>query len=619
MKKDGDIIVVGAGHAGMEAAFVSDRLGMKTLLITTDLNKVAVMSCNPAIGGLAKGHMVKELDILGGAMPLIADASCIQFKRLNSTKGPAVRGSRAQCDKKLYSSNMKTFLDRSSIQTLQAEVKSLIVEKGQVNGVVIADGSQIRSKAVIITTGTFMNAILHVGDKQSEGGRIGEESSRGLSDELSKFGFSVRRLKTGTPARLDKNSINFSKLKVALGDDVFVPFSFRSSKKLNLPQIKCHITNTNLKTKEIIEKNITKSPIYSGIISGTGPRYCPSIEDKVIKFPDKTTHLAFLEPEGLDTNFTYLQGVSTSLPEKIQEEFLNTMPGLENVKVLRYGYAVEYDFIEPTQIRHTLETKLLKNLFFAGQINGTSGYEEAAVQGLVAGVNAARKIMNKEEFVLSRTEAYIGVLIDDLVIKGTKEPYRMFTSRAEFRLNLREDNTIERLLEKSNSFDLIDQNFYKTLNEIREKRILFKQNLKHFKVTPEEAYERANVNIDTSLTLDKLLLRQEINEGHVKAFGFQVQQDICTPVITDLKYQGYIQREAELIERAKKLESLPLNEDLPYDKIKGLSNEEIEKLSQIKPPTLGAAVRISGVNPSAIQAIMFYKKKEKVKTSKRPY
>lgn len=611
MKKDIDIIVVGAGHAGMEAAFASNRLGMKTLLITTDLNKIAFMSCNPAIGGLAKGHMVKELDILGGMMPLVADESCIQFKKLNSTKGPAVRGSRAQCDKKLYSSNMKSKLDKTNIFSLKTEVKSLIVENRKVKGVVTKEGSKIYSKAVVITTGTFMNAILHIGDKKKEGGRIGEPASKGLSDELAKFGFSVRRLKTGTPARLDRDSINFSKLKVASGDNTFVPFSYKSSKQLKLPQIKCHITNTTLRTKEIIKKNIIKSPIYSGIIESTGPRYCPSIEDKVVRFPDKETHPAFLEPEGLDTNSIYLQGVSTSLPEKIQLEFLSTMPGLEKVKVLKYGYAVEYDFIEPTQIQLTLETKLLENLFLAGQINGTSGYEEAAVQGLVAGVNAARKIMDKEEFVLSRTESYIGVLIDDLVIKGTKEPYRMFTSRAEFRLHLREDNTIERLLEKSKKFNLIDQKFYKHLNEIKEKRKTLKQNIKNCKLSPKEIYEKGGIKTDNSLTLDKLLARQEIND--IKPFGFTETQDICNPVIIDIKYQGYIQREKELIKQAKKLENMPLSYDMNYNKINGLSNEEREKLSLIKPPTLAAAGRISGVNPSAIQAIMFYQKKHKTK------
>ena len=612
--KDIDVIVVGGGHAGMEAAFATSRLGMKTLLITTDLNKVSVMSCNPAIGGLAKGHMVKEMDILGGMMPLAADESCIQFKKLNSTKGPAVRGSRAQCDKKIYSQYMKALVDKTSIDTVETEVKSLIIERDEVKGVVTKDGTKIQSKAVIITTGTFMNATLHIGEKQKEGGRIGEPASKGLSDEFARFGFNVRRLKTGTPARLKKESINFLKLKEALGDDEFVPFSFRSLKKPKLPQIKCHMTNTTIETKEIIEKNLTKSPIYSGIISSTGPRYCPSIEDKITKFPDKETHLAFLEPEGLDTNSIYLQGVSTSLPEKIQIKFLKTMPGLENVEVLRYGYAVEYDFIEPTQIRHTLETKLLKNLFFAGQINGTSGYEEAAAQGLVAGVNATRKIMNKEEFVLSRTQSYIGVLIDDLVIKGTKEPYRMFTSRAEFRLNLREDNVIERLLETSQKFNLIDQKFCKKLNEIKEKRTVFKQQLNKFKVTPQTIHEKTGIKTKNSLTLDKLLLIQGINTDHVKALGFdKVEKDIFDPVVIDLKYQGYIQREKELIKQAKKLEDMPLKETMPYDQIKGLSKEEIEKLNRIKPPTLGAAFRISGVNPSAIQAIMFYKKKQKMK------
>ncbi len=603
-----DVIVVGGGHAGIEALFAVSRLGLKALLVTTDLNKISVMSCNPAIGGLAKGHMVKELDILGGAMPGIADMSCIQFKRLNSTKGPAVRGSRAQCDKWLYSKNMKNLLDKTQISTIQSEVKSLIIEKLKVKGVVLADGTSIKSKAVIITTGTFMNAIMHVGDKKKEGGRIGESASKGLSDSLLEFGFSIKRLKTGTPARLDAKTIDFSKLPEALGDREFIPFSYKSPRELKLPQIKCHITQTNLETKDIIFKNLSKSPIYSGIISGTGPRYCPSIEDKIFKFPDKQTHQAFLEPEGLNTNSIYLQGVSTSLPEDIQNKFLKTMKGLKNVKVLQYGYAVEYDFIEPTQIKHTLETKPLENLFFAGQINGTSGYEEAAAQGLVAGVNAARKIMNKSEFILERSQAYVGVLVDDLVIKGTKEPYRMFTSRAEFRLNLREDNTIERLLEKAKEFELIDLNFYNLLSDIQNRRQKFKQRLNNFKVSSEQTDK-----IKTKTPLSKLLLHQDTAVDQLKAIGFKINEPsyIYNSAIIDIKYEGYIKREKELINKVKKLEDTFLEENMPYEKIRGLSKEEIEKLVQIKPRTLGAASRISGVNPSAIQAIMFYIKKYK--------
>ena len=592
-----DVIIVGGGHAGVEALYATSRLGLKALLITVDLDKISVMSCNPAIGGLAKGHMVKEMDVLGAAMPFVTDESCIQFKRLNQKKGPAVRGSRAQCDKKIYSKNMIKFLKKlPNARFLEAEVKSLIVEKTKVCGVVLADGTKIRSKTTIITTGTFMNALMYVGENQTSGGRIGESATSGISDQLSKFGFSVRRLKTGTPARLAKESIDFSNLKVELGDKTFIPFSYRSKKQPLLPQIKCHLTYTNLNTKKIIEKNLKKSPIYSGIISSTGPRYCPSIEDKIYKFPDKETHQAFLEPEGLDTNSIYLQGVSTSLPAKIQLEFLRTMKGLQNVKVLKYGYAVEYDFIEPFSIKHTLETKILENLFLAGQINGTSGYEEAAAQGLVAGINACRKILNQSEFVLARDEAYIGVLIDDLVIKGTKEPYRMFTSRAEYRLTLREDNTIERLLAKSKKHNLIDECYYKKLATIKEKRISLKKKIKTFK--------------SNNVELSKLILNKNFDPVKFKEFEFPNDFQISEPVINDIRYEGYIKRERELIEKSKKLDSLSIKH-FAFSEIKGLSNEEVEKLERIKPPTLGAASRISGVNPSAIQAIMFYNRKLK--------
>ncbi|MFN9068637.1 MAG: tRNA uridine-5-carboxymethylaminomethyl(34) synthesis enzyme MnmG, partial [Bdellovibrionales bacterium] len=466
-----DVIVVGAGHAGIEASLANARLGLSTLLITTNTDRVGYMSCNPSIGGLAKGHMVRELDVLGGQMGLTADKTCIQFKRLNSSKGPAVRGTRVQNDKDLYSREMLRAVSNQPGLTLKCgEVKSLILNNNSCEGVILKDGSAITSRSVIITAGTFLNGVMHIGLNQTPGGRVGDAASVGLSDQLKSFGFTVRRLKTGTPPRLFKNSIDWSKTIEQWGDNKFFPFSFRSSKDFVLPQVACFLSRTTEATHDIIRKNLDKSPMYCGIIEGTGPRYCPSIEDKISRFADRDSHQTFLEPEGLNTDLIYLQGISTSLPENIQLDFLKTIPGLESVNVARFGYAVEYDFVEPTQIKHTLETRTIENLYLAGQINGTSGYEEAAVQGLVAGINCAHKILNKDKFLLNRDEAYIGVLIDDLVTKGTLEPYRMFTSRAEHRLVLREDNAIDRLSEISHKIGLLRTSDLEVLGSILARR-----------------------------------------------------------------------------------------------------------------------------------------------------
>lgn len=613
-----DVLVVGAGHAGVEAAAAAARLGQRTLLATNNSSRIGYMSCNPSIGGLAKGHIVKEIDILGGLMGRAADATCIQFKRLNASKGPAVRGSRAQCDKDLYSQFVGAALHQmDNLDIAEIEVQSLILSGNRCIGVVTQDGQNISARSVVISTGTFMNAVMHFGLKQVSGGRVGDKATVGISDQLRDFGFSVTRLKTGTPARADRDTIDWSKTTPQGGDEKFIPFSLRSPKQTQLPQIDCYITHTNEKTHEIIRKNLDKSPMFCGIIEGIGPRYCPSIEDKITRFADKLRHQSFLEPEGLSTNSIYIQGISTSLPEEVQYEFLRTIPGLENVRLLKPGYAVEYDFIEPTQLTHSLETRHISNLFLAGQINGTSGYEEAAAQGLMAGTNAALKNRDEQPFVLARHQAYIGVLIDDLITKGTKEPYRMMTSRAEHRLVLREDNTLDRLGQIAIDMGLVDDSLASQYTSIISMRARLKSNLSKHRLVPDAETQEKLRYLNTPvllkpITSEDLLRREGVRCSDLSHFGLDLNYDfldIIEPVEIDIKYSGYISRELQHIEQAKRLEELVIPDDFNFHLVRGLSREEIEKLSKVQPKNLGQAGRVSGVNPSALQAILVHLKR----------
>ena len=605
------VIIIGGGHAGCEAALASARMGVHTALITLDLEKIALMPCNPAIGGIGKGHIVREIDALGGQMARCIDKTGIQFRVLNSSKGPAVQGYRAQADKHLYKKEMRQVLEcQDYLSLICDEVDELLFDNDSVKGLRTRSGLELNSRSIVITTGTFLNGRIHLGMKNSPAGRVGEKPSIKLSKSFLDQGFELGRLKTGTPPRLLSKSIDFSQCEIQQGDCDPKPFSF-STIKISQPQVPCHITYTNARTAEVINRNMHLSPLYSGIIEGVGPRYCPSIEDKVVKFPDRVSHHVFLEPEGLDTDWIYPNGISTSLAEEVQWELVRTIPGLENADIVAPGYAIEYDFVPPTQLLSTLETKKVKGLFHAGQINGTSGYEEAAGQGLIAGINAALNSLDRAPFTLSRMESYIGVMIDDLVTKGTQEPYRMFTSRAENRLLLRQDNADTRLMGKGHELGLVSNevyNFCLLKKETVEKEI---KRLNTTKVVPneqgKELVSKLGVkSLKTPTTLAGLLKRPEITYSQIiETFnGASVSKLIGEQVEIQVKYEGFIQRQKQVVSKQKKLENYRIPIDFNYEGIPGLSCEVVQKLENIRPTTLGQASRISGITPAAVSIIM---------------
>jgi tRNA uridine 5-carboxymethylaminomethyl modification enzyme len=633
MKKYFDIIVIGAGHAGVEASYACAKMGLSVGLVTMDLNAIGRMSCNPAIGGTAKGHLVREVDALGGVMGILADKTGIQFKMLNRSKGPAVWSPRCQSDKDLYSLEAaKLIRETDGIELVQDMVQELIVEdlsqenssdyKYKIKGIKTSLGYDIECKSVIITSGTFLNAIMHTGISQTAGGRLGEKSATGLSECLLEMGFETGRLKTGTPPRLDINTIDFSKTEIQPGDDDPKPFSYRTDKK-NFPekkQIDCYITYTNEATHDILRTGFEQSPMFTGRIKGIGPRYCPSIEDKISRFSDKPRHHIFLEPETLNGETIYMNGFSTSLPVDVQQKAARTIPGLENVNLVKQGYAVEYDFFPTHQTKLTLETKLVDGLYLAGQINGTSGYEEAAAQGFVAGVNAALKLKKSEPFVLKRSEGYIGVLIDDLINKCPEEPYRMFTSSAEYRLILRQDNADLRLMQKGYELGLIDK---KMIDKLDEKKKLINEALVYLNsntLVPSQANEfLKSINsseISQGEFIANLVKRNDVNTKElfsVDAFKNDKliqevlsSEEVLEQIDIDIKYSGYIKRQYEVVDTFNKNEDLTIPDDFKYEKLKSISAEAMEKLKKVRPRSIGQAMRISGVRPSDISALMIY-------------
>lgn len=611
-----DVIVVGAGHAGVEAALASSRMGMNTMIMTMSLDSIVALSCNPNIGGTGKGHLVREIDALGGEMALNIDKSFIQSRMLNTSKGPAVHSLRVQADKKLYHTEMKKVLeDEPNLTLRQGEVIDIFLEDNKVKGVLTRTGAIYNCKAVVLATGTYLKGRIYMGEINYESGPDGMFPSIILSDSLKDKGFKLRRLKTGTPARVHRDSIDYSKMEIQPGDKEVVPFSFLNMDKVfDKEQVPCYLTYTTEKMHQIIRNNLHRSPMYAGDIDGVGPRYCPSIEDKIVRFSDKNKHQVFIEPEGLSTKEMYVQGVSSTLPEEVQLEMYKEIIGLENVRFMRSAYAIEYDSIDPTILKRTLEHKEINNLFFAGQINGSSGYEEAASQGLIAGINAVLNIRGEEPFILDRSEAYIGVLIDDLVTKGTDEPYRMMTSRAEYRLTLRQDNADLRLTERGYKIGLVTEERYKKTIAKKESIEREIERLKKVQINPtmenNNIIESLNSSpINTPTTLYDLIKRPELSYDSLSVLDLDrpdLLREIRLQVETQIKYEGYIKKQMIQIEQFKKLENKKLSQDIDYNEIKGLSNEAKQKLNNIRPDSVGQASRISGVSPSDINVLLIY-------------
>lgn len=614
-----DVIVVGAGHAGCEAAAAAANLGSKVLLVTMNMQTIAQMSCNPAMGGIAKGQIVREIDALGGYSGMVSDLSTIQFRMLNRSKGPAMWSPRTQNDRMLFAAKWREMLENTpNVDFYQDMVRSLIMKDNRACGVITGLGHEIKSRSVVVTSGTFLNGIIHIGEKQFGGGRVAEKAATGITEQLVSLGFESDRLKTGTPPRVDGRSLDYSKMEEQKGDDEIIGFSYTNTPRIRADkQLSCHVTYTNDTVHEMLKTGFDRSPMFQGRIEGRGPRYCPSIEDKINRFADRDRHQLFIEPEGWNTVEIYVNGFSTSLPEEVQYEAIRMVPGFENVRFFRPGYAIEYDFFPPTQLKYSLETKQISHLFFAGQINGTTGYEEAACQGLMAGINAHQKARELEPFVLKRSEAYIGVLIDDLISKGTDEPYRMFTSRAEFRTLLRQDNADLRLTELSYRLGLASQERMDAVIAKREGVAEVKNILKDFNIEPDEVNGYFNDIASAPLTekqrAAKIVLRPNVTlEDLSKAVPRLAEALAAIPAETreqaeiQIKYERYIEKEQEIVDRMSQLENLVIPDSFDYDRVAALSNEALQKFKRIKPRTLGQASRISGVNPSDVQILMVY-------------